>query len=162
MEAPNFVFHHRFGPIHGWFSATGLRMLLLPAKGARAPRFRGAGQADRRTQALHDALDRFFSGQPETFADIPLDLEAATAFRRAVWEAARRVPWGETRSYGGLARLAGNPRAARAVGQALGANPIPILIPCHRFVAADGGIGGFGAGLDWKRELLQTEGVELR
>lgn len=159
MEAPTFVFHHRFGPIHGWFSTAGLRLLLLPVKGKGTPRFRDCGQTDERAQTLRDALERFFSGRPETFADIPLDLEGATPFRRTVWEAARRVPWGDTRSYGELARLAGNPRAARAVGQALGANPIPILIPCHRFIAADGGLGGFGAGLDWKRELLQTEGV---
>jgi len=87
----------------------------------------------------------------------PLDLSAGTDFQRAVWEALRRIPPGQTRGYGEVAGEIGSPRAARAVGQACGANPIPLLIPCHRVLAAGGKLGGFSGGLDWKRLLLKRE-----
>jgi len=89
----------------------------------------------------------------------PLDLSAGTEFQRAVWQAMLRIPSGRTRSYGELAAEIGNPQAVRAVGGACGANPIPVLVPCHRVLAAGGKIGGFSGGLDWKRKLLAREGV---
>ena len=163
MDAANFVFDHARGPVYGWFSSEGLRALVLPAGTSRSHRLNVLHDSvnDRRGQALHAALGRFFAGVRETFADVALDLEGATPFRRLVWETARAVPWGSTESYGDLAHRIGKPKAARAVGQALGANPIPIVIPCHRFIAGDGSLGGFGAGLEWKRELLRLEGVAL-
>ncbi len=88
----------------------------------------------------------------------PLDLDSGTPFQRRVWAELRRVPFGRTVSYAELARRVGAPRAARAVGQAAGANPIPILIPCHRVVRSDGSLGGFSAGLETKRWLLRHEG----
>ena len=81
-----------------------------------------------------------------------------TPFQRSVWNAARAIGWGDTATYGTLARRIGKPKAARAVGQALGANPVSIVVPCHRILSGSGGLGGFGAGLPWKRELLRTEG----
>ena len=87
-------------------------------------------------------------------------LVGGTAFQRAVWEGMLTIPHGHTISYGELARRAGRPQAVRAVGQAVGANPIPLLIPCHR-VTATNGLGGFGGGLALKRALLKQEGVVI-
>lgn len=92
----------------------------------------------------------------------PLDDSAGTAFQRSVWRAMRKIQRGQTRSYGEIARAIGKPRAVRAVGGACGANPIPVFVPCHRVLAAKQRIGGFSAGLDWKRRLLAREGASLR
>lgn len=89
----------------------------------------------------------------------PVDLSAGTDFQRRVWGALRRIGWGRTRSYGQVARAIGQPKAARAVGAACGANPIPVLVPCHRVLAADKRLGGYSGGLDWKRALLRREGI---
>lgn len=89
----------------------------------------------------------------------PFDLSVGTDFQRAVWEAMRRIPFGETRSYGEIARLICRPKAVRAVGGACGANPIPVLVPCHRVLAAHHKLGGFSADPKWKRTLLRREGV---
>jgi AraC family transcriptional regulator, regulatory protein of adaptative response / methylated-DNA-[protein]-cysteine methyltransferase len=91
---------------------------------------------------------------------LPLDVHA-TAFRRRVWEALRRIPVGETRSYGEIAGEVGAPGAARAVGTACAQNPVPIVVPCHRVVASNGGLGGYSGGLARKRQLLGAEGVLL-
>ncbi|MBI4787571.1 MAG: MGMT family protein [Chloroflexi bacterium] len=82
-------------------------------------------------------------------------------FQRAVLIAISKIPFGETRSYGWVAREIGQPNAARAVGQALHTNPIPIIIPCHRVIASDGSLGGYGGGLPMKAKLLQLEGAAL-
>ena len=92
----------------------------------------------------------------------PLDWAGATAFRQATWKALLRIGPGTAKTYGQIARELGRPLAVRAVGGACGANPIPVLVPCHRVVAAGGAIGGFSGGLDWKRRLLAREGVEIK
>ena len=89
----------------------------------------------------------------------PLDLSAGTDFQRRVWETLRTIALGQTLSYGEVAKAIGNPKAVRAVGGACGANPIPVLVPCHRVLAANHRLGGFGGGLDWKRKLLAREGI---
>ena len=94
--------------------------------------------------------------KPGTGADIPLDVQG-TAFQQRVWQALREIPPGETRSYGELAAALGNPKASRAVGGANGANRIAVLIPCHRVIAADGGLGGYAYGTEIKAELLKRE-----
>lgn len=94
--------------------------------------------------------------QPGSAANLPLDVQG-TAFQEAVWAQLRAIPPGETRSYGEIAARLGKPRASRAVGQANGANPVAVLTPCHRVVAADGGLGGYAYGEDIKRELLRRE-----
>lgn len=94
--------------------------------------------------------------QPGVQRDIPLDVKG-TAFQQRVWQELRRIPPGETRSYGELAALVGKPQASRAVGGANGANNIAVLIPCHRVIAADGALGGYAYGTDIKRELLRRE-----
>jgi methylated-DNA-[protein]-cysteine S-methyltransferase len=113
---------------------------------------------------VRDLCRRFvehLQGVPTSYADIELDLEWATPLQREFVAAARSVPWGEVVSYGELAALAGRPGAARAAGSFCAGNRYPLIIPCHRVVAADG-IGGYGsAGLALKRRLLSLEGVRL-
>lgn len=89
----------------------------------------------------------------------PLDVSHGTKFQQRVWEELLWIPPGETRSYGEIAKILRHPKASRAVGRACGANPIPLLIPCHRVLAANGRIGGFSGGLEWKRRLLAMEKV---
>lgn len=101
-------------------------------------------------------LAGYFAGRIPDFSSLPLDL-AGTPFQRQVWEELRTVPPGQTLTYGELARRLGKPGAARAVGQALGANPLPLIIPCHRVTAAHGEPGGYSAGLARKRWLLAHE-----
>jgi methylated-DNA-[protein]-cysteine S-methyltransferase len=107
---------------------------------------------------LAERLRRYFDGQPVEFID-ELDISSGTPFQQRVWQAARRIPWGETRSYQWIASEIGQPKAARAVGQALGRNPLPVIIPCHRVLASNGKLGGFSGGLEIKRRLLSLEGA---
>jgi O-6-methylguanine DNA methyltransferase len=88
-------------------------------------------------------------------------LSNGTTFQRKVWNTLRKIARGRTKSYGKIARAIGKPKAVRAVGGACGANPIPVLVPCHRVLAANKKLGGFSGGLKWKRELLAREGVSL-
>jgi methylated-DNA-[protein]-cysteine S-methyltransferase len=107
------------------------------------------------------ALRRYFDGELDALDDIAVD-PAGTAFQLRVWSALRAVRPGTTTSYSALARDIGMPNAVRAVGAANGANPIPIVIPCHRVIGADGRLVGYGGGLDRKRWLLAHEGVRSR
>ena len=105
---------------------------------------------------LMERLKVYFSGHRTTFSD-KLDLSRATHFQREVWEITRLIPYGETRSYTWVAEQIKRPKAMRAVGQALGKNPLPIIVPCHRVVASDGKLSGFGGGVEMKRYLLSLE-----
>lgn len=148
-----------------WFgalsTARGLKYLTLPmsssaaALDALAPPPEAQEDSSRFIDLIQQ-LKRYFNGEAVVF-DIPLDLEGGTPFQRRVRQAARDIPRGETRSYGQLAEIAGSPRAARAVGQVMARNPVPLIIPCHRVLATDGGLGGFGGGLEMKRLLLALE-----
>jgi len=109
-------------------------------------------------QSITERFQKYFRGEPVAFPD-EIDLSDATPFQRRIWQTARTIPYGETRSYGWVASQAGNPKAARAVGQAMNRNPFSILMPCHRVIASDGGIGGFGGGIEMKLKLLRMEGV---
>jgi methylated-DNA-[protein]-cysteine S-methyltransferase len=100
-------------------------------------------------------LQEYFRGERRTF-DLPL-APRGTEFQMDVWRALQRIPYGETRSYSGIAREIGRPAAVRAVGAANGANPIPIVIPCHRVVGSNGSLTGFGGGIETKRWLLALE-----
>ena len=88
----------------------------------------------------------------------PLDISVGTRFQQQLWRALLRIPTGSTRTYGELARALRRPKAARAIGRACGANPIPLIVPCHRVLASGNKLGGFSAGLNWKRKLLRAEG----
>ena len=101
-------------------------------------------------------LKEYFAGADAEVGDLPLDLHGAD-FERRVWRALLRIPAGETRSYGSLAKALGNPGAARAVGMANGANPIAIIVPCHRVIGSSGSLTGYGGGLDRKTWLLDHE-----
>ncbi len=104
-------------------------------------------------------LDEYFAGQRRDF-EVPVDLRG-TAFQMDVWKALRDIPFGKTSSYAEVARSLERPRAARPVGTAAGANPVPIVIPCHRLIAAGGKLGGFTGGLEIKRKLLALEKAAL-
>lgn len=162
MDAANFRYEHPLGILWGFIGDRGLRHLWLPRPGKTQNAIHLLHSAPNVVLArtLSAALDSYFAGMPHTFDKIPLDLKGATPFQRKVWHELKKLKWGTTSTYGELARkAAGTPLAARAVGNALGANPIPILIPCHRILAADGRLGGFSAGLEWKQALLRIEGV---
>ncbi len=101
-------------------------------------------------------LERYFAGTLEVFSS-PLDLTLGTEFQQQVWRALTKIPYGETRSYRWLAEAVGRPRAMRAVGNANGKNPLPIIVPCHRVVRENGGLGGYTSGVHIKRSLLDLE-----
>jgi methylated-DNA-[protein]-cysteine S-methyltransferase len=101
----------------------------------------------------------FKGGKP--VSNLPLDLGLCTPFQKKVYRAAQKIGYGEVRTYGWVAKKIGNPKASRAVGQALNKNPVPIIIPCHRVVAKDGDLRGFASGLGWKKRLLKLEGVTV-
>lgn len=114
------------------------------------------GTAARRIlAATRRQLEEYFAGRRTSF-DLPLAPQG-TSFQLRVWEELRRIPYGQTISYGELARRVGLPRAARAVGAANGANPLPIVVPCHRVIGANGTLTGFGGGIEAKAELLAIE-----
>ena len=141
------------GPLGLVASERGLRRILWPGES-------GAGGDEQVLAAAARQLREYFAGTRRTF-DLPLELEG-TDFQRRAWLALPGIPYGETRSYGEQARRLGVPRAARAIGAANGANPLPIVLPCHRLVGADGSLTGFGGGLDVKRWLLEHEGATTR
>lgn len=103
----------------------------------------------------HGQIQEYFDGQRKKFT-IPLDLWG-TDFHCQVWQALAEIPYGQTRTYGQISQALGRPKAARAVGQACGTNPVPIVIPCHRVLQSGGGLGGFSSGLHWKQWLLGLE-----
>lgn len=107
-------------------------------------------------QEVAAALEAYFAGQPTDFRHLTLDLHG-TPFQLQVWEVLRQVPCGQRITYQKLAQAVGRPRAARAIGGALRANPLPIIIPCHRVVASDGTLGGYRFGLSYKQALLSWE-----
>jgi methylated-DNA-[protein]-cysteine S-methyltransferase len=142
----------------------GLTLRLVSSdSGLRAIDFRlGAPQGSRTGThpiAMEAArqLRAYFAGQLRRF-DLPLDMQG-TPFQLAVWRELERIPYGETRSYSQIAAAIGAPRAVRAVGAANGANPIPIVVPCHRVIGASGKLVGYGGGLPLKKRLLELEGA---
>lgn len=151
-----------------WTDA-GLVAVQLPERSAAATaarirrRFPGARRrlATRAVRRARAAIVRLLAGRGDELAAIQLDLSRCSAFHRRIYELARTIPLGETLSYGELAARAGNPRAARAVGQAMAHNPFPLLVPCHRVLASNGGAGGFSApgGVGTKFRLLRIEGA---
>lgn len=151
----------------GWMglagSSRGLKKVILPQKSKRAvlDQIIGCGcEAENNDVVcfadLADRLRRYLEGERVAFAD-ELDLTGTTCFQQSVWQAVRTIPCGETRSYSWVASQLGLPKAARAVGQALGKNPVPIVIPCHRVISSNGELGGFGGGLEIKKFLLSLE-----
>lgn len=150
------------GPLHLAASGKGLLRVSFTDDSAAF-----LEELDRRAQLVEDhesmrpyrqQLTDYFRGERKRFS-IPVDLAAATAFQQRVLSTIAKIPAGSVRSYGQIAAAIGKPKAARAVGQALGSNPVPIVLPCHRVVASDGSLGGYTGGLDRKRRLLALEGA---
>jgi len=135
------------------------RVRLLRRRGAGKP---GSRRPPRALAPFVEKLDVYFSGQAIECDLARLSFDGASRFERKVYEALASVPYGQVVTYAELARMSGSPRASRAVGSALGKNPLPVFIPCHRVIRADRSMGGFGAGTTWKRRLLQHEGLALR
>ena len=164
------LYYHVFDTPLGWIgllsSSKGLRRTTLPRKspdqcvellGSEVER---ATLAPERFEALEAKIKLYFEGRPVSFDDEVIDVDDASSFHRAAWSACRSIPRGETRSYKWLAEQAGRPRAPRAAGQSMARNRLPIIVPCQRVIASDGGLGGFGKGpsrLDLKRSLLALE-----
>jgi O-6-methylguanine DNA methyltransferase len=138
------------------YSAAGLARLDFPGRKAVVATAAGSPAVRRWHRQAGRAVNCILQGRAP--GELPsLDLGAGTPFQRKVWAALLQIPAGQTKSYGQLAAAVGAPKAARAVGSACAANPIPLLIPCHRVIPADGGLGGFSGGLRWKRLLLKSE-----
>jgi O-6-methylguanine DNA methyltransferase len=154
------------GPFVAWYSAEGLARLDFPKPSRAVSQAPASGRGVPTVvaawhKATEKALLNILKGK-EPGKLPPLDLSAGTAFQQEVWKVTTSVPSGGTISYGRIARAIGRPAATRAVGQACGANPIPVIVPCHRVLAASGRLGGFSGGLDWKRKLLGAEGVHVQ
>lgn len=110
----------------------------------------------RRADTVARELDQYFEGKRRTFG-VAVDLSTLTPFQQRILGATARVPYGDVATYATVAAEAGNRKASRAAGAALGSNPVPIVVPCHRVLASDGSLGGYGGGLEAKRRLLQLE-----
>lgn len=161
------TFNTRLGWVGVLASAKGLVQITLPQSSAAKARGQLGSEGKQATESpdsfgdLVPRLKSYFSGGKVSFPD-PLDLSRATPFQRRVWAAARLIPYGETRSYGWVAEQIKQPKAARAVGQALSRNDLPIIVPCHRVLAHNGTLGGFTGGIEQKRRLLYLEDVASR
>ena|SRR6266705_1530266 len=141
-------------------SRTGLKLVSF-GSGNRARRVEPEWQVDNSAFVeVFDQLQSYFAGERQNF-ELDLVLQG-TDFQKKVWTALRNIPYGETISYKELAEIVGSPKAVRAVGAANGANPIPIIIPCHRVIGHDGSLTGFGGGLPLKKQLLELESNQLK
>lgn len=149
-----------------WLAATANGLAALELGGDEARAVEGWRKRTGRDAVRDDAalapyvaeLERYFAGAITRF-QVPIDLVGGTDFQRRVWTALTTIPYGETRSYKWLAGQVGQQSGFRAVGMANGRNPLPIVVPCHRVVNADGRLGGYSSGLEKKRALLRLEGV---
>ncbi|HEU6446868.1 MAG TPA: MGMT family protein [Verrucomicrobiae bacterium] len=146
------------------YSEKGLAELNFPKKDRKKNQVNSQSanripQLKKWHRLTESALKKVLTGKKAKLP--PLDWNGATDFQKSVWREMLKIAPGKTKSYGEIANAIRNPKAVRAVGGACGANPIPVLVPCHRILAANKKIGGFSGGLDWKRKLLTTEGVLL-
>jgi len=150
------IIQTKLGAFRARYSPRGVTSLDFPRRtGSHAGP--SAQKAPAFVRRLARQLQQYANGNAVRW-NVPVDLSSGTDFQRKVWSTLRKIPRGQTRSYAWLAQQVGKPKATRAVGAACGANPIPVVIPCHRVIASDGSLGGFGGGLPIKRRLLQLEG----
>ena len=174
--------YHVFHVSLGWCAAVrrgkGICGLVLPVSSrdaaeaeilrvAGGPRLAGRGTPSRNSRALRqlaDAVARYFDGWTvKDFGEFPLDLSSGTLFQQRVWQVIERIPRGQVRTYRWIGVEIGRPKAVRAIGRAVGANPVPLLIPCHRVVGSDGSLVGFSAegGINLKVKMLELEKVRM-
>jgi O-6-methylguanine DNA methyltransferase len=153
----------RDGKFIAHYSEKGLAEIDWPKVGrasSRAAKQNGVSAKIRKWhRATETALKKVLTGKKSKLP--PLDWTGKTDFQKSVWRQMLKISAGKTKSYGEIASAIGNPKAVRAVGGACGANPVPVLVPCHRVLAANKKLGGFSGGLDWKRSLLKREGVKF-
>lgn len=155
-----------FETVAGWIglvtSPRGLALATLPQNSRGAvesslnEKTREATYSSDRFKDLIEKFRAYFQGDLVNFNE-GLDLSGGTSFQRAVWQSTQTIPYGETRSYGWIASQISRSEASRGVGQALGKNPLPIIIPCHRVIGSDGKLHGFGGGIEMKKYLLKLE-----
>lgn len=144
-----------FGPFRALLSEKGVRRLSFPSRAGRCMPW-ADGDAPLVRQ-LTEQLQAYFRGERTQFS-VPLDLDQGDTFDRAVWNQLVTIPYGEVTTYGSVGHSLGlAPAAARDVGGAVGRNPVPVIVPCHRVIGSTGSLVGFGAGLVWKRRLLGIE-----
>lgn len=148
----------KIGPVYLVADETGLKGVFWNDQHISKPKNSSAPEAIILDQAEQE-LDEYFDRKRKWFT-VPLDAEG-TEFQKRVWKQLEQIPYGETRSYKQIATILKDPNASRAVGTANGKNPICIIVPCHRVIAADGSLGGFSGGLDIKRKLLDLEKPEI-
>ena len=156
------TFETRLGRCAVRWSETGITAVLLPNKGGRpGPTLEDGVAVPEFVREAIEGIVGVMAGEARDLYSVPLDERGIDHFRRAVYAATRQIPAGTTRSYGEVARTIGRPDGARDVGTALARNPFPIIVPCHRVVAANGALTGFSApgGLQTKRRMLELEGA---
>lgn len=153
----------QYGKIEAVLSEKGVCSISFPRskkKKRLKPQQKRTGPDENLKKKFVSEIDQYFQGGMPV-SDFPLDLGLCTPFQKKVYKAAQKIGHGEVRTYSWIAEKIGNPKASRAVGQALNKNPVPIIIPCHRVVAKDGDLRGFASGLGWKKRLLKLEGVTI-
>lgn len=148
------------GTLAVWTTPMGVRRVGFDADDLSMPHHTDDVAAHPTLARALQQLREYFEGSRRAF-DLPLDLSGATDFQRRIYTRLTEIPFGRTVSYGDLADELGDPGAARAVGQAVGSNPLPVLVPCHRVVRSDGRLGGYSGGLNRKVRLLRLEGLEV-
>lgn len=165
--------HRVFETSLGWCAAAqgraGVRLFVLPvedAATAEAAILKHSPRARHNRSVMRElvkAVRRYFLGRHTEFNTLPVDIFGATDFQQRVWSITRAIPYGQVRTYRWIAMGMGRPHAARAIGNALGSNPIPLIIPCHRIVNTNGALGGFSApgGIELKCRLLKLECIRL-
>jgi len=151
MEFSYFTYTTKIGDITIQSDKTALKGIFFGTKN----NLEGVRQEDNLTKACHLQLEEYFAGSRTVF-ELPLNPEGSI-FQKKVWEALLEIPYGETRSYGEIAKNIGNPKASRAVGMANNKNPLAIVVPCHRVIGSNGKLVGYGGGIPIKQQLLELE-----
>lgn len=157
MNSAQYLLKSPIGPLYLVASDKGLQGIFW--KKQSAPMAKSLTSTDPATKILSKTvkqLEEYFQGKRQSF-DLPFDIVSGTPFQKSVWQQLSKIPYGKTVSYKDIAAKIKNPRAVRAVGSANGRNPLSIIVPCHRVIAANGKLGGYAGGLDIKTKLLKLE-----
>jgi methylated-DNA-[protein]-cysteine S-methyltransferase len=161
MNKAQWMITSKVGPLYLVASEKGLQSILTKKQSVpMAPSLRGKAPEIQILAEATRQLKEYFNGDRKQF-DLPMDIEG-TDFQKKVWEQLSKIPYGQTYSYSDVARKIKNAKAVRAVGSANGKNPLCIIVPCHRVIAADGTLGGYSGGLPMKIKLLEGEQIEVR
>ena len=160
METWSISIESNWGFFRAGFTHDGLCALHWPTPAQSGDAVAVPAFVSAMARTLQKELSYYIRGKAIQFTT-PVVFLSGTEFQRRVWEEMRLIRWGAAVSYGDMAKRVGSAGATRAVGQACGRNPVPVVVPCHRVLAANGRLGGFSGGIDWKRRLLQLEGIPI-